>query len=91
MVENRELGRQRIREMIAVLRPKVSEFEWIEKAENDTYLLRMTESLRLRVDQSAVDQAADEPDSLPSLRMKIESELLESESGRRIGFVTEAV
>jgi hypothetical protein len=89
MVQSREIGKQRIEEMIRALRADVAKFDWIEKRENDTYLLQMTDGLRRRIDQCAVDQAADEPDALPALQMEIERELLVSESGTGIGFVME--
>jgi len=89
MVENRELGRQRIEEITVGLRPKVSKFEWIENVETDTYLLLMTGGFSLRIAQSAVDQAADEPSALGRLKVEIERALRESESGSAVGFVLE--
>jgi len=91
MVENRESGRQKIEEMIQDLRPKVSGFDWDPDVSRDIYLLSMTGGLRLRIDQSAVDQAADESGVLQRLKMEIESALRESESGRGIGVVTEVL
>ena len=54
MVENRELGRQRIEEMIRDARPEVREYSWAENFSTDEYLLSMTGGLRLRIDQGAV-------------------------------------
>ena len=90
MVENRALGRQVIEAMIQALRPHVCEFSWAENVSRDTYLLSMTGRLRLRIDQGAVDQAADQENAHTGLRMKIEEALQMSESGSAIGFVTQA-
>ena len=75
MVGNRRIGRQAIEEMIRALRPNVSEFSWDCDVSRDTYLLSMTGGVQLRIDQSAVDQAADEPDARPRLKMEIERAL----------------
>ena len=81
MVENRESGRQKIEEMIQDLRPKVSGFDWDPDVSRDIYLLSMTGGLRLRIDQSAVDQAADESGVLQRLKMEIESALRDGRGG----------
>jgi hypothetical protein len=91
MVENTEIGKQRIQDLITDLRPSVSEFRWTYDGDTDTYLLRMTGGLRLRIDQSEVDEAADEPEQLPALRTRIEEAFRISESGPGIGIVTQVV
>lgn len=89
MVENRWIGKQVIEQVIRFLRPDILEFDWDRDASVNIYSLSMTGGVRLEVDPHAVDQAADQEDALPALSREIEKALLESESGRRIGFISE--
>lgn len=89
MIENRWIGKLVIEGIIRFLRPKVSAFDWTFDGNTDTYLLRIRGGPRLRIDQTAVDQAADEREALPRLKMEVERALLGSESGTATGLVME--